>query len=418
MAINYRAHAPNPRPTVSRQRSNSVPALFSLADVTDEEASVLFSAAERATARRRRPVSVDSPGPIINNTYGQADVPRRAFNFSTPSRFGIGKSSLRHTVPRTLVDEVVQSEKKEEKLEVIVQEDEETTPYEVEPAPIPPCGPLSPAYMVSIRSPSACSTTSSQDPTSPRRQVADQNLKAYADGLLHFTQTRLNIVAPQVVYSSGHLSDLSVPPTPDLVHEHEHDVLELEFQRPTLRSHFSNWSSTSSETEEDDEVASKRLSFTPPMEPCTPDEDSGMISPDSFFSEVTPRVRQATQWTSTSSARPSSHIATAANLRHSYVSSSSNTSNEPSSESFSYFTGFDSVSAIASLRFSASPSDHQLSQTPPTPSGIPSRMRSGPSSSASNFTPFSRESRLRPHTPMGEAMDLSRPPSWLIRAVH
>lgn len=415
--MNFGGQTLDRRPTFSRQRSNSVPALFSLANVSDEEACVLFSAAERATARRRRPVSVDSPGPIINNTHYQADVPKRAFNFSTPSRFGIGKSPLRNTVARILVDQIVEPEKEEEKSEVVVQEEDEETPsYEVEPAPIPSRELLSPDCMISIRSPSSCSNASSQDPTSPRRQVADQNLKAYADGLLLFTQSRLNNVAPQTVYLPGQLSDSSVPPTPDLVHEQ--DVMELRFQRPTLRSHFSNWSSTTGETEEDDEAESRRMSFASSMEPRTPDEESDMISPDSFFNEATPRVLQATEWTSISSARPSSQISATANLRYSYASSSSNTMNDPNSESFSYFTGFDSVSAFASSQFSASPFDHQVLQTPPTPSGIPSRMRSRPSSSANNFTPFSRESRRRPHTPMGEAMDVSRPPSWLVRAVH
>lgn len=406
------------RPTFSRQRSNSVPALFSLANVSDEEASVLFSAAERATARRRRPVSVDSPGPIINSRHDQADVPQRAFNFSTPSRFGIGKSPLRHTVTHMSMDAMMKREEEVEKLDVLVQEDEQAPSYEVEPAPIPSRELLAPARMVSIRSPSSSSTTSSQDPTSPRRQVADQNLKAYADGLLHFTQSRLNNVTPQIIYSSAHMSDSSVPPTPDLIHEYEQDVMELNFQRPTLRSHFSNWSSTTGETEEDVDTASRRLSYASSMEPRTPDEECGMISPDSFFNEATPRVRQATGWTSISSARPSSQIAAAANLRHSYASTSSNIMNDPNSESFSYFTGFDGVSAIALSQLSASPSDHQILQNPPTPSGLPSRMRSQPSSSASNFTPFPREPRRRPHTPIGEAMDLSRPPSWLVRAVH
>lgn len=380
---------------------------------------MLVSAAERATARRRRHVSVDSPGPVINNTHAQTEFPKRTFNFSTPSRFGIGKSPLRKAVPRISVGRVVKSGREEENPEVVAQEEDEETPsYEVEPAPIPSRELLSPSCMVSIRSPSSCSTTSSQDPTSPRRQVADQNLKAYADGLLLFTQTRLNNVAPQTLYTSSPLSDSSVPPTPDLVHDHEQDVMELRFQRPALQSHFSNWSSTTGETADDDETPSKRLSCASWMEPRTPDEESGMISPDSFFNEATPRIGQSTEWTSISSARPSSQISAAANLRHSYVSSSSNTMNDLNSESFSYFTGFDSVSAIAPSQYSASPLDHQALQTPLTPSGIPSRIRSGPSSSASNFTPFSRESRLRPHTPMGEAWDLSRPPSWLIRAVH
>ncbi|QDS73770.1 hypothetical protein FKW77_005282 [Venturia effusa] len=403
------------RPAFSRQRSNSMPAVFSLVNVSDEEASVLFSAAARATSRRRRPVSVDSPGPIINNTRGRANVPKRTFNFSTPSRFGIGTSPLSKPDSRMSADQGVQPEQEQENLNSVVQE-VDTSSYEVEPAPIPSRELLLPARVVSIRPSSSCSNTSLPDPTSPRRQVADPNLKAYADGLLLFTQSRLNDVAPQTVYMPGHLSDTSVPPTPDLVHDQ--DVMELRFQRPILRSHFSNWSSTTGETEYDDGTESRRLSFASSMEPRTPDEESGMISPDSFFNEATPRVRQTTQWTSLSSARPSSQITAAADLRYSDLSSSPNTTNDPASEPFSYFTGFDSVSAIASSQLSASPVDHRVSQTPPTPSGIPSRLRSGPSSSASNFTPFYRESRRRSHTPMGEAMDLSRPPSWLIRAVH
>ncbi|TID24111.1 hypothetical protein E2P81_ATG02417 [Venturia nashicola] len=426
--MDFRVPALNHRPAFSRQRSNSVPVQFSLVNVSDEEASVLFSAAERAMARRRRPVSVDSPGPIINNTHDRADVPKRAFNFSTPSRFGIGKSPLRHAVARISMDDAVKAEKENDNLDVMLQHEcEETPSYEVEPAPIPSrellCTSrelLCTSSMVSVRPPSSSSTTSSQDPISPRRQVAGPNLKAYADGLLLFTQSRLNNVAPQVVYSSGHRSDSSVPPTPDLIHEYEQDVMELSFERPALRSHFSNWSSTTDETvEDDDDAASRRMSFASSIEPRTPDEEFDMISPDSFFNEeATPRVRQTAEWTSVSPARPSSQIVTTANLRHSYLSSSSSIMNDPSSESFSYFTGFDSVSAAASSQFSASPFDHQILQTPPTPSGIPSRMQSRPSSSASSLTPLSYESRRRSRTPMGAAMDLSRSPSWLVRAVH
>jgi len=391
------------RPGFSRQRSNSVPnavPTFSLANVSAEETNIIFSAAERATARRKRPVSVDSPGPAINLGRHQDSLPERAFNFSTPSRFGIGKSPLRNASTSSPVRPSFDFEReKEQKLR-----------EEAKPTALPQRQLQSPAPIKSARPPSVASSLPSDDPTSPRRPVANPNLKAYADGLLRFTQSRLNTVAPQSPARTSSQYSTSIPTTPEL----ELDIMELRQQRPPLASHFSDWSSTAA----DSEASSPHLSFVSPLEPRTPDEESGMLSPDSFFNEITPRVAQSTQWAGLSSARPSSR-GSAVFRPYDSPTRGRHASSNTNSEVFSYFSGFDSATAAVTSRFSSDcSSPNEVVRTPYTPSGAQPQSRGTnicrPASSASNRVPFSR---VRAHTPLSEMIDLQRPPSWLVQAI-
>jgi len=382
-----------PRPTFGRQRSNSVPAL-GLVNVSAEEAGILFSAAERATARRKRPVSVDSPGPVVNTGYDSESLPQRTFNFSTPSRYGLGGSPLKNAQSKSLVIESSEDE-------------------DIEPTPPPTQSTIPSAPTVSIRPPSDSSTLP-PSPISPRRQVNNPTLKAYADGIFLFTQSRLNTASPQTLQTLGLKRDPSMPATPEL----EGGITELRPQRPVLRSQFSDWSQTTMDTDADREY----LSSAPPSEPTTPGDESGMMSPDSFFSEVTPRVAQSSQWTSLSSARPSSGAEGVLRpfdspYRRSQIQSASTST----SESFSYFTGFDGATAATTTRLSRDFSFVDASRSSYTPSRIQSSSRgnnmapqSEPSSVASNSIPLTGSG---PHTPFGEALDLSRPPSWLVRAI-
>jgi hypothetical protein len=403
------------RPTVSRQRSNSVP-VFGLVNVSAAEASVLFSAAERATARRRRPASVDSPGPSVSYNYDVRSIQTKVFNFSTPSRCGFGSSPLRNPVPSIASEHSTPSE-------------DEITPTNDDSKPLPPLPQdrevESPALnfmdqepIVAVRPPSGASLFSSP-PLSPRRQVPNQTLKAYADGLFLFTQSRLQTAAPENLKSLGLTLDMdydgSAPPTPEL---EEEDVRELSPRRPELRSQFSDWSGTTTDNEDDYDGY---LSSAPPS-PHTPDMEIGLLSPDSFFNaEVTPRVVQRTQWATLSSARPSSGIEAASqSLRSSDTHAT--TSSTSTSDSFSYFAGFDSVTNAVETGFSSNDSPLELLQSPyrTPPRTQPPRQNSflshsEPTSSVSNLTPFYRVEGLAPG--MDEMNGVSRPPSWLVRAI-
>jgi hypothetical protein len=404
------------RPLLSRQRSNSVPA-FSLVNVSAEEASVIFSAAERATARRRRPVSVDSPGPGLFRGYDKDSISPLVFNFSTPSRRGFSGSALKYRVPSIASEPSIHS-------------DDEITPTKDYSKPLPslPQEHVNQNHISSkdntdqqseapVRPPLDISGLSS--PTMPpRRQVQSPTLKAYADGLFHFTQSRLQTAAPSDLRSLGlnldTLMDESPPPTPEL-EEEEEEVTEMRTRRPPLSSKFSDWSATTTDTEDDDD--SDGYLSSAPASPCTPDMDIGLLSPDSFFNaDITPRVAQQTQWTSFSSARPSSGIESAPRSQRSsnpFLTTSSNST----SDSFSYFAGFDSVTDTVETGFSHNDSPIELLQSPfhtpshtvpPCPNNHDTR--SDPTSSVSNSTPLycAEDDGL---------FSLSRTPSWLVRAI-
>lgn len=391
-----------PRPMVSRQRSNSLPC-FSLVNVSAQEASVLISAANRASARRRRPVSVDSPGPATYRSYNPEDIPRRNFHFSTPSRHGFGTSSLRHAVrPSTSSQSATNS--------CGTSEDSEITPV-ADDKPLPPVPEAGTRQRpVTATSSPPVSNLPSTPPFSPRRQVANPTLKAYADSLFSFTQNRLHTAAPQKLKVLGLSHEINLmespPPTPELENDDDgedddEEIYEPTHQRPMLQSHFSDWSGAT-DSDADDAFLSSR----PSSQPRTPEEETGMLSPDSFFNvDVTPRVAQRTQWTALSSARPSSNIAAVSpldSLTHPVNSTSSS-----ERDSFSYFAGFDSVTSAAQSRFSQTISPLEALQVThsqaPNSNTNPPTSRNQPSRSNS-----------KPCTPMNE---MSQPPSWLLRTI-
>lgn len=394
-----------PRPTISRKRSNSVP-VFGHVYVSQEEASVLVNAAERATARRqRRPASVDTPGPAVYNSYDADSLPSKPFNFSTPSRYGVGASSLRDTA-RSTASSVKYSARRSES-PVSSEDEDEKTPTDVsKPLPPPPQDTPANRPVVVVRPPSALSLPPSP-PFSPRRQVANETLKAYADGLFSFTQNRLKTAAPQNLRALGLAQDIdeeeTPPPTPELEQEQNgnDDVAEMRRRPSLLRSKFSDWSSTTADTDTDDGYPSS----PPSPEPRTPDGETDLISPDSFFSvESTPRVVQRSQWATLSSARPSSGVNAWSMDSPTQISSTS------SAEPFSYFAGFDSVTTAGETRFSETMSSVEAMQPPQ----YNMTSHSQPPTSSATSTPYYRHDSL---TPLEEPLSLSRPPSWLIKAI-
>lgn len=379
------------RPYLGRQRSNSVPTL-GLVNVSDDEASMLFSAAERATARRKRPVSVDSPGPVIEAAYKQEQLPERTFNFSTPSRHGFGKSPLRH-VQRSASVSTLASDPT-----ITSTSSPGSDPEDMEPTP------LASQFPSSVRSPGPQALPTS--PLSPRRVAPNPVLKAYADGIFNFTQTRLNSAAPETLKTLGLRRDPSLPATPEL------DVNEIPTpQRPVFRSQFSDWSSTRASS------VFEPSSPSSPAEPRTPDDQTALMTPDSFFAEVTPRVSQTAQWAaSLSSARASSNLGGDTFFIDSPTMgttlSRQRTDSVTSSEAFSYFAGFDGATEAAGTRLSHDLSPIARQYRLQTSTRMP---RSTPTSSVSNHPPYTLYQQA--HSPYAEMASLSRTPSWQVPAV-
>lgn len=159
------------RPILSRQRSNSVP-ILDLVNVSVQEAGIIFSAAERAAARRR-PISEYSPGPSVVKLAGEQNSPspidlktstapdRPSHLANQPSTSSDSSTSTVKPLPASI----------ETGLEELASTKDRTPPSSVHSSP------------VQIVMPS---------PKSSRRSVPNQILKAYADGLFLFTQSRLN----------------------------------------------------------------------------------------------------------------------------------------------------------------------------------------------------------------------------------
>jgi hypothetical protein len=375
------------RPYLSRQRSNSVPT-FGLVNVSAEEAGILFSAAERATARRKRPVSVDSPGPVMEKTYDVEQIPARTFNFSTPSRLGFGSSPLKHIL-------------RSDSIHTVASERTLPSPQSEEDLGDVEATPLAATFPSSSNLPRSPLTETS--PLSPRRVVDNSVLKAYADGLFTFTQCRLNDAAPTTLRTLGLKREPSLPSTPVI------DVDELPRPpRPAFTSQFSDWSSTRASS------IFGASSPPSPLEPRTPEDQSGLMTPDSFFAEITPRVAQTAQWAAAmNSARASSNLGGSFFLDSPTISSLQlqRTSSATSSEAFSYFAGFDGATEAAGTRLSNDLSPLARQARLQNSGFIP---RSQPGSSASNHVPYMHHQASSPYNDM---MSLSRTPSWQVRAV-
>jgi hypothetical protein len=246
----HAVHLDPHRPEMARQRSNSLP--IGLAMMNAEEAGIIFSAAERATARRRRIVSVYD-NPWIESSSGSSDA-------SPPPTTIPSKPSPLRMIPQT------------------PNWSYETDQYMDEDFKALPPVPALDASDLSTQ-PSPSSVTSPRMflnslPLSPRRQVPSRTLKNYADGLFMFTQNRLNSAVPQ-------LQEARSESVPSIQVEEAQTLSEIiEEGRPTLQSHFSEWSVQSRDSDTGTLPASWRTSAPPS------DFDFGLMSPDSFFGEV------------------------------------------------------------------------------------------------------------------------------------
>jgi len=237
-----------PRPEVLRQRSYSLP--LGLISINAEEAGILFSAAQKATARRRRIVSVDNTtwmdGP---GSHSEPTPPLSASTIRpTPHARFSGFSGVHVPESKPVLVDIHRTTRKRAQTHM----DRSQT------SPVKSVSPIS--ILQSL-------------PSSPKRQVP-HSLKNYADGLFHFTQARLGSTIPQIQSTLGALSPTQVP---DLSFDDEPVSEQLNrFPRPGLQSHFSDWSiATGAESSRDH---SRRSSVVTP-----PEVDYPLMSPDSFF---------------------------------------------------------------------------------------------------------------------------------------
>lgn len=171
------------RPEIHRLRSNSVPIAVSLMDCTAEEAGLIFSAAEKASARRRK-----------------------AQSFDDSSKQSPKSESTVRNVDATLYEED--------------EEVEEYDPFRAQ-TPVPHdevCLPPLPE----------------SDDSTP---VVSPGIKNYNDDMVKFVKRRLQDIAHTYSSTSQHNQQ---SPQSD-----QEPVCSPSPQRPALRSHFSNWSTTS-----------------------------------------------------------------------------------------------------------------------------------------------------------------------------
>lgn len=282
-------------------------------------------------------------------------------------------------------------------------------------------------------------------PKSPKRFVPNQILKAYADGLFLFTQSRLNdtISYSQVPDDASQLVphiEVTEPTTaiPDLQISELLDVGHT--FRPPLQSRFSDWGTTDTDSiAEFSDTGSLHFDSSRNSGFCTPDmEASGLMSPDSFFAEVTPKVSQSALWTNTlndiSRASSPTRGCWSTQFPASVASSQPRTRSTSinADDKFSYFSEFDEATAMAEEQDHCQPME--------SPSEIPksSYMSSAQSvrsnhlslkvvipSSANDTTPFFASRMdgvnsipLNGSVPTQQMMEVeARPPSWLLKAI-
>lgn len=229
---------PPSRPNLNRQRSNSVPTPQCI-NFSAEEASMLFTAAERATARRRRNISVDDND--MGSTLSRKRTSRSLDDLS--SRPGKDRLPPVLSGPSTPSTEIHRRTGSDGSLYP-------DTPSTTRQSRIPIPG---------------------RSPTSPARLVSTTSMKAYADGLHAFTQSRLHNAIESAPHFAEHIIAPSPPISPsqfvfpeppqlfpDVLEDDPH--LGVMPKRPHLTSHFSNWSSTSAEDDEEDAIPSRRSS--------------------------------------------------------------------------------------------------------------------------------------------------------------
>lgn len=221
------------RPNVGRKRSASMP--IGLASMNAQEAGIIFSAAERATARRRRIVSIHAPAHDEPCVSTPSSPPR------TPDT--IKASPPRPTTSlRRPLQEVNRSNSNA--LRTLEFDFEASNTEDIIDAF--PGTPISPN----------------------KRQVENVSLKNYADGLFQFTQTRLVTTIPTLRIASPPATPRCVSKRSDLTMSRT----SSHTQRPSIESKFSDWSIM---TGDDASVAP-----TPAAE-----EDFALMTPDSFFGD-------------------------------------------------------------------------------------------------------------------------------------
>ena len=410
------------RPPFLRQRSTSSPQL-GLVNVSVQEAGIIFSAAERATARRRRPTSELSPGPsFLTQTIEQ----------NSPSPFDLLSTAVDR--PSHLANQLSTS----------------STSSVLTARPLPASIETGLEELAATHGPATSSTSNISptkstisSPTCPKRLVPNGILKDYADGLFLFTQSRLNnAVFPSDIPSdmNFNIPHITVDDPPDEIPELEVEEMN-QLSRPPLRSRFSDWTTTDSDSvAEMSDLESLRFSSRRDSGVYTPDMDmSGMMSPDSFFSEVTPKVAQQERWTDAYGSCASSPTRGCFSMQQLASVTSSpprtrSTSVASAAGSVSYFTGFDGFTEAA-MDMNSFFADFEVLQSPYTPSTQESRskrtsnlsMLAVASSGSDSIPPYtsapigqqpSHNELDTPTTPVQQMIEVDfHPPSWLVRAI-
>lgn len=256
MTNQYQGHCqsmyiPPDRPFIARHRSNSLPVGL-MASIKPEEAGMMFSAAERATARRRGNASMDTPT-RTDNVY--AIQPPSLTEITTKPSRRRRITHVRDSLPIHHNRESSRALRDLDANQVINgRPTSPSTNFLLKTLPISPVSPI-------------------------KRQVTTRSLKTYADGLFQFTQHALVSTIPLVA---------SPPQTPKIFGDEldSPDTIASfpsHLQRPVLESKFSDWSISTG-------VDSRRSSVTI-SSPPNMDMGLSLMSPDSFFAgfDATPR---------------------------------------------------------------------------------------------------------------------------------
>jgi len=393
------------RPYVPRQRSNSLP--IGLALMNAEEAGMLFSAAEQATARRKKTYSVD-------HSYFQDSPPDSQENSPLPTVTAttFKPSPLRQlTSIRASVDKPLPAAPVDDSRHFL-----ENRPQSNKSIPS------------AIVLPQSIIQSLPMSPLSPmKRQVPSHSLKSYADDLFKFTHNILATAIPQVQVDTPE-------PSPDTVKLPELDSLDFPLPprvRPQLESKFSEWSIATGNN-----LESRRGSLA-----HTPIElDHALMSPDSFFGdEATPKRKDfdfsrcsGMSYASSETYEPPSTLP---------PPTPPSRAPKGSDEEISYFTNFDrfleqdatqqdwplrnafpqdtviDISPIETLHRPETPATSNRLQRADTV--IRNSLRSVPARSAplmsTHATPYSMYSS--PSTPLHLAEVAIRVPHWLIGAI-
>jgi len=402
----HSVHLDPGRPEMARQRSNSLP--IGLAMMNAEEAGILFSAAERATARRRRIVSVYDNLWTESSSGSSGASPLPTTTTLKPSPF----KTIPHTANRS------------HEAYRYMDEDSKTLP------PVPALDTSDLSNQTSPSSITSPRTLFSPLPVSPRRQVPSRTLKNYADSLFMFTQDRLNSAVPQLQGSTSE-------PVP-LIHIEEPRTVSpiVEGGRPTLQSHFSEWSVQSREPDTGTLPVSWRTSAPPS------DFDFGLMSPDSFFGEIAQTTPQFGCSESRSDGSGSTYASSGTYEPLSSFPASTPASQvstkQTTNEEFSYFANYNQYFANGrsstvtqileerpeSLVIKLSPIEIQSPYTPPHVSFLRQRANTAirdPVRVTTGGTPEpNSRSNTSPTTPL-EQMQVAdvavRVPQWLIGAI-